>query len=148
LRAIDRAVRCPTIFELRRLNTVFQWETQVIAASKRPSRWDPTRLEPSAYFASRWLPANTPRSPMPAAPDLAILYAALLAPLVPVSARPHESLQDWISRAEIAQPKLQEIESMIERMQAKQARAKRPDRIAEFSGAVEKLKAELDLLTR
>lgn len=53
---------------------------------------------------------------MPLALDMAHLYAVLLQGLVPISARPQESLADWIARVELAAAKRREVEKTQARL--------------------------------
>lgn len=77
LRAVDRAIPFPLIFELRRGDQI-----KVVAAHKRPSGKANAKWPISAYFESEWLDEHTERVPLPVALDMGGLYERLLTPLV------------------------------------------------------------------
>lgn len=77
LRAIDRAIPFPLIFELTHGGKV-----KVAAAYKRPSEADCARWVVGEYFESGWIAEETPRAALPVALDMGALYERLLSPLV------------------------------------------------------------------
>jgi hypothetical protein len=82
LRAIDKAIPFPLIFEL-----AFGGRVRIAAAYKRPflnskGEADSTRWVLGDYFWGDWLPEDAPRSPVPVALNLGALYERLLEPLV------------------------------------------------------------------
>jgi hypothetical protein len=94
LRAIDRAIPFPILFELHSTHG-----TRVTAAYKRPSQADPSKWVLDDHYASSdWLPAETPRQPLPTAIDLKQLYQQLLRSLLPAPARRGEALPDQLER--------------------------------------------------
>jgi hypothetical protein len=143
LRCIDGAVQFPILFELHQ-GQGGQAKTQVVAAYKRPSEADASRWVLSGYFATDWLPANTARTAMPLALDMAHLYAALLQGLMPLPARRQEQLADWVARVELAGAKRREVE----KTQARLAKEKQFNRRVEINATLRQLKAELEQLTR
>ena len=119
LRHIDQAIPFPLIFELHHEGNV-----KGIAAYKRPSEADATKSVISPYFATDWLPQGTPRQPLPVVFDLEVLYAQLLAPLLPFPPRQGESLQEQVARmAAIAQ-----VQRELERCEAQLAKEKQFNR--------------------
>ena len=82
LKAIDRSVPFPLIFEL-----IQNGRIKVVAAYKRPSHTqkgnvDGSRWVLASYFESGWQPEHTIRQPLPVALDMSSLYEQLLGPLV------------------------------------------------------------------
>jgi hypothetical protein len=82
LKAIDRAIPFPLIFELIQGGRI-----KVAAAYKRPSHTpkgeaDSSRWVVGSYFESSWQPEHTTRQPLPVALDMSSLYEQLLSPLV------------------------------------------------------------------
>ncbi|ORE89258.1 hypothetical protein ATO7_05245 [Oceanococcus atlanticus] len=77
LRAIDRAIPFPLIFELQHGG-----KTKMAAAHKRRSEADSTKWVLSDYFESPWSPDTNARAALPVALNLERLYEALLQPLV------------------------------------------------------------------
>src|SRR5690606_23592994 len=71
---------------------------RAVAAYKRPSEADSANWVVGVYFLSAWRPADTPRSPLPVALDLASLYGQLLRRLMPYPPREGESLKDHAER--------------------------------------------------
>ena len=97
LRCIDQAVQFPVIFELAHAGRV-----RVVACYKRPAA---SKTEAAAnrwvlsdYFSTGWLPASAQRVAMPVALHLGGLYDQLLRALMPLSARPQETLADQVAR--------------------------------------------------
>lgn len=142
LRCIDNAVQFPILFELSQ-GQGDQAKTQVIAAYKRPSEADASRWVLSSYFATDWMPATTPRTVMPLSLDMAQLYAALLNGVLPLSARPQESLPDWIARVALADT----MSSEVEKVQVKLAKEKQFNRKVEINAHLRQLKNKLEELT-
>lgn len=77
LRAIDRAVPFPLLFELTHNGRI-----KFVAAYKRPSEADSSRWVLGDYFESEWQPEEMPRVPLPVALNMGALYELLLSPLV------------------------------------------------------------------
>jgi len=92
LAAIDKAVRTPIIFEIRRGEGP---EIQMVAAHKQLGNGSP-KVGP--YFRTEWQPADAERTAMPTAIDLTSLYTALLQPLTPLGSRPGEAVSDVVAR--------------------------------------------------
>lgn len=141
LRCIDEAVQFPILFELHQ-GQGDAAKTQVVAAYKRPSGADVSRWALSSYFTSDWLPAATARSAMPLALDMAHLYTALLQALIPLPARPQESLADWVVRVDQAASKRREIE----KTQARLSKEKQFNRKVEINTLLRHQKSELEIL--
>lgn len=143
LRCIDAAVQFPILFELRR-GQGEQAQTQVVGAYKRRSEADASRWVLSSYFASDWLPATTPRAPLPLALDMAALYEALLYRLIPLAQRSGESLADLIARVEQVEAKRREVEKAASRL----AKEKQFNRRVTINAELRKLRAELEELRK
>ncbi|VVQ14046.1 hypothetical protein PS934_04042 [Pseudomonas fluorescens] len=93
LRAIDRAIPLPIIFQLHH-----EQRTRMVAAFKRPSEADASKWVIDGYFVGSWLPADSQRQALPVALDLLGLYEQLLRCLLPHPARPGESLPEQLQR--------------------------------------------------
>ena len=104
LHCIDRAIPFPILFELR-----YEEKIKVIAAFKRPSDADRSKWVVSDYFESAWLPTDLPRTPLPVALNLEVLYAHMLTPLMPFPVRPGEGLQACVERMEQIRSKQREL---------------------------------------
>lgn len=137
LRCIDGAVQFPILFEL-----TFGERTQVVAAYKRPSEAASDRWTISDYFASGWLSADLPRAPMPIALNLGRLYEQLLTPLIPLPARPRESLADLVERTGKVQAMRREVDKTVARLE----KERQFNRKVEINAAVRELRHQLRLL--
>lgn len=142
LRAIDRAVPFPLIFEL-----TSSGKRKAVAAFKRPSDADPTKWVVSAYFATDWTPDDAPRGPLPVALNLGGLYDALLTALMPnvaVEGEPAvENIQMRVARIEAIRAKTREVD----RIKARLAREKQFNKRVEINTELRAAKAALLLLS-
>jgi len=139
LRSIDGAIAFPIVFEL-----AFDGRTQVVAAYKRPNESDASRWVLSDYFASDWLPVGSERSTMPVALHMGGLYEQLLHRLIPLPARPQETLAALVARVEQAQAKQRELDKATARLE----KEKQFNRKVEINATVRQLKSELESLSR
>ncbi|MBP2698182.1 DUF4391 domain-containing protein [Pseudomonas aeruginosa] len=139
LRCIDWAIPFPIVFEL-----TFDGRTQVVAAYKRPNEADTSRWVLSDYFASDWLPMDSERTSMPVALHLSGLYEQLLHRLIPLSARPQETLAELVVRIEQVQAKQRELDKTSARL----AKEKQFNRKVEINAQLRQLKNDYEALTR
>ncbi|HHI82994.1 MAG TPA: DUF4391 domain-containing protein [Rhizobiales bacterium] len=137
LRAIDRAIPFPLIFELTHGGRI-----QVAAAYKRPSEADSTKWVLGEHFRSDWLAAGTPRTPLPVAVDMARLYEALLGPLIPVAPKEGEPLQARLDRAAMLKAK----ETEINRLKSRLKYERQFNRRVEINGVLREAQAEFEHL--
>ena len=135
LRCIDGAIPFPIVFEL-----IFDSRMQVVAAYKRPNEADASRWVLSDYFASDWLPMDSERTAMPVALHLGGMYEQLLHRLIPLSARPQETLAELVARVEQAQAKQRELDKTTARL----AKEKQFNRKVEINAELRKLRTELN----
>jgi len=110
LTAIDKAVKFPIIFEIKR-TTKDDVEIRMVACHKQLGASKPKL---SAYFGTGWTVAETERIPVPISVDLPALYAALISPILPIPVlpgeRPHQTAERLAQTA-----KLEREISVIER---------------------------------
>ena len=104
LKAIDRAIPFPIIFELE-----FDGQVQVVAAHKRPSEADGAKWVISDHLHGEWQPADAPRAPMPVALNLGTLYAQILTGLMPIESAPTEDMTARMERLDAIKAKKREI---------------------------------------
>ena len=95
LAAIDKAVRMPIIFEIRRGGESDDCAIRMVAAHKQLGAGTP-RLGP--YLSTGWQPDSRERSALPTAIDLLSLYTALLQPLTRVASHAGENVSDVVGR--------------------------------------------------
>lgn len=131
LRAIDQAVPSPILFEVITDSSVC-----TVAAYKRPNDADSSKQVLGEYLWGDLLPRDAPRQPLPVALDVAGLYRELLRSLIPLPARPGESLRDQLDR--LAQVRAAERECA--RLEALLAREKQFNRKVEINRALREAK--------
>ena len=139
LRAIDQAVQFPIIFELAHAG-----RTQVMACHKRPNESDASRWVLSDYFATGWLPDNAERSALPMALHLGSLYEQLLRALLPLPARPHETLAEHVARLGALAAKQRETNKTASRLEQE----RQFNRKVTINADLRRLQSELDALRR
>lgn len=103
LRAIDKPIKFPIIFELTHDN-----KRKAIAAYKRPSEADESKWVVSEYFSTEWEGEDSPRHPLPSALNLGTLYEKLLSAMIPVKSGAGESLAARVERMETIRAKQRE----------------------------------------
>lgn len=111
LRAIDKAIPFPLVFEL-----TWRGKRKAMAAYKRPSQADSTKWVISEYFATDWVPEDAARTPLPVALNLGALYERMLTALMPDE--PAAPLQDGA-----------DIQTRVERIEAIRAKKREVERI-------------------
>ena len=139
LRAIDQAVQFPIIFELAHAG-----RTQVVACHKRPSEADASRWVLSDYFASGWLADHAERGAMPVALHLGGLYEQLLRALLPLPARPHETLAEHVARLDALASKQREADKTA----AKLEKERQFNRKVAINADLRRLQTEVEALRR
>lgn len=107
LGAIDKAIPFPIIFEIARHRE--QPEVRIAAAHKQLGEGTPKL---SAYYSTGWQPEDTTRQALPTAITLPALYAALLQPLTPITARPGEEMSDVADRLATVRKLEREVASL------------------------------------
>lgn len=146
LKGIDRAIGFPLIFELTssREDGAQRDVIRVAATYKRPSEAGTSKWVIDDYFATDWLPANTPRAPLPVALDLPRLYEQLLRELLPIQARPTEPMVALLERYGRIMAQQRECRRLVARIR----REKRFNRKVELNRQLRELKEGLEILTR
>jgi hypothetical protein len=138
LRAIDKAIPFPLIFEL-----AWRGKRKATAAFKRPSEADGSKWVISEYFATDWASEDAPREPLPVALDLGALYDRLLTAMMPASAQVSEDIQMRVDRMEAIRAKTRELE----RIKARLAREKQFNKRVAINAELRAAKQELERLT-
>jgi hypothetical protein len=139
LRAIDRAIPFPLIFEL-----AHSGKRRVMATYKRPSEADSAKWVISEYFATDWVPEDAPREPLPVAVHLGGLYDRILTSIMPVPAQADEDIQARVERMEAIRAKEREVE----RVRARLAREKQFNKRIAINAELRTAKLELERLTQ
>lgn len=107
LKAIDRAIPFPILFELEH-----EGQIQIAAAHKRPSAAEADKWVISDYLRSDWLPTDTPRGALPVALNLGVLYEQILTALMPIVPQTAESLSARMDRTHALKTKEREISQL------------------------------------
>lgn len=113
LKAIDKAIAFPIVFELRHGGKYKQ-----VAAYKRPSEADSTKWVVSDYFESGWVGPEIMRQPMPSALNLGGLYDKLITNLLP-----HNLISSETGKGEPLPKRVEKVEA-IRAMQREAERIK------------------------
>lgn len=138
LRAIDRAIPFPLLFEL-----TWSGKRKAVAAFKRPSEADSAKWVVSEYFATDWTPDEATRQPLPVALNLGGLYDAILTAMMPVSKAASEDIQTRVARMEAIRAKTREVG----RIKARLAREKQFNKRVAINAELRTAKQELERLT-
>jgi hypothetical protein len=112
LRAIDRAIPFPILFELLHGDRI-----QVAAAHKRPSESDNAKWVVSGYLRSDWVSQSTKRNSLPVAINMASLYEQMLTALMPVQAETGEDIAARLERVEALRAAEHEIVLLKSKLQ-------------------------------
>lgn len=109
LRAIDRAIPFPLIFEV-----YHGAQVEPAAAYKRPSDADRTKW---VIHDPLRAPRTSTRAPLPVAVNMGALYDRMLAPFIPVAALAGEDVETRLARAAAIRAKEKEINALQTKMQ-------------------------------
>jgi hypothetical protein len=104
LKAIDRAIPFPILFELE-----YGEQIQIAAAHKRPSEAEAGKWVISDHLRSDWLPITTSRAALPVALNLGVLYEQFLTALMPIVPKASETLSARMDRTAALKSKEREI---------------------------------------
>jgi hypothetical protein len=104
LRAIDRAIPFPLMFEL-----VAGDRIQPAAAYKRPSEAERGKWVLSDPLRGEWTTRDAPRAPLPVAVNMGALYDRMLSALMPVAPVPGEDVETRLARLAAIRAKEREI---------------------------------------
>ncbi|MDE1905187.1 MAG: DUF4391 domain-containing protein [Rhodospirillales bacterium] len=138
LRAIDRAIPFPLLFEL-----TWSGKRKAVAAFKRPSEADSTKWVVSEYFATDWTPDDAPRQALPIALNLGGLYDTILTAMMPVSKATGEDIQTRVARMEAIRAKAREVD----RIKARLGRERQFNKRVAINTELRAAKQELERLT-
>lgn len=132
---LDKAMAPPILFMLHRPDGKVSYS----AAFKRPSEADSHQWVIAQRHATPFVEPDPGLPPVPASIDLGHLYAALLAPLLPLQARKGEPLAGQVARCE----KFLILRKKLEQLTAKMHREKQFNRKVALNQELKPLEAEL-----
>lgn len=143
LRAIDKAIPFPLIFELSHGG-----KRRAMAAYKRPSEADSAKWVISEYFATDWVAGTAARAPLPVALNLGGLYDALLSGLMPQQVQvalgqEPDDIQTRVDRMEAIRAKTRDVD----RIKARLGREKQFNKRVAINAELREAKLELERLT-
>lgn len=137
LRAIDRAIPFPLLFEL-----TWSGKRKAVAAFKRPSEVDSAKWVVSEYFGTDWTSDDATRRPLPVALNLGGLYDAILTAMMPASKAAGEDIQTRVARMEAIRAKTREVD----RIKARLAREKQFNKRVAINAELRVARQELERL--
>lgn len=111
LRAIDRAIPFPLIFEIMAGDRV-----QVAAAYKRPSEAERGKWVLSDPLRGDWLAQDGPRAALPVAVSMGTLYDRILSALMPIEPVAGEDVETRLARLAALRAKEREIALLQSRL--------------------------------
>ena len=138
LRAIDKAIPSPIIFEI-----IFESKVRVVLAYKRQNEADSNSWVVELYVASDWLPNESKREPLPVVLDMGSLYEQSLRSLVSIPQRSGEDLRQLVNR--VGSIRSKEIEQR--RVEAKLQAEKQFNRKVELNAQLRTIHEEISCLS-
>ena len=135
LRAIDRAISFPIVFELSHGGKL-----KTTAAYKRPSEADHAKWVVSEYLSGEWESEDNPRISLPHALNLGVLYDKILTALIPEGIGDAEPLAMRIGRIELIRAKQRETQRIKARLEREKQFNKRVAINAELRKVTKELK--------
>ena len=139
LRCIDKAIPLPIFY-----NLAFDGRVKTVAAYKRPSDAVASQWVVGVYFSSAWQPADSERSALPVALDMAGLYEQMLRRLMPFPARSGETLKDHVERVS----QLRSKQSEYAKLEARLHKEKQFNRKVELNTQLRGIKTDIETLAR
>lgn len=137
LRAIDKAIPYPILFELY-LDEQFCYG----ATFKRPNEADSSKWVIGDYFFSGWMKEDVAELSLPVSINLNVLYHNLLKDIIPYETREVESLTDFIDRVE----QIRKLTREAERVEKRMNKEKQFNRRVELNRELNTLKSDIKAL--
>lgn len=137
LRAIDKAISFPIVFELSHGGKL-----KTTAAYKRPSEAGHTKWVVSEYLSGEWESEDNPRKPLPRALNLGALYDKILTALIPDGIADAEPVAARVERIELIRAKQREAQ----RIKARLAREKQFNKRVAINAELREVTKELKRL--
>lgn len=136
--SLDKYIPSPIVFELS-----YQGQLQQAMCYKRTSLAENSKQVLSGYFYSNHASAEAEGDALPFASDTKQLYHTLLRNLLPVAARPQESLEQQLERIE----QINSLQKQIRTLQSKINKEKQFNRQVHMHQSQQKLQQQLNELT-
>ncbi len=138
LKAIDRSIPSPIIFELHRTKGV-----RTVAAYKRRSEGSGASWVVGDYFENSWEDPHQERAGLPLALNMGSLYEMLLKSIATIASRADETLSEFCSRYEVILSKQREKR----KLEAKISTEKQFNRKVELNAALRQIEADICTLS-
>lgn len=137
LRAIDKAIPFPIIFQLKKKDKI-----QIKSAYKRVSESDTNKWIVDKYFSSPWIDNKYPKEVLPIVFDLEKLYEVIIKELMPNITSSKKSLKEEIE----IYKELEKLQKQYEQLKAKRAKEKQFNKKVELNTQLKLLKSQIDTL--
>jgi len=138
LRAIDRAIPFPIIFQLKKKDKV-----QIKSAYKRINESDTNKWIVDKYFSSPWIDISHPKEPIPTVLNLEKLYEVIIKELIPNITSTKKSLKEEVE----THKELEKLNKLYEQLKAKRNKEKQFNKKVELNAQLKQIKSEIKLLT-
>lgn len=134
LRAIDRAIPFPIIFQLKKNDKV-----QIKSAYKRANESNNDKWIVDKYFTSPWLDINQDKESLPTVLDLEKLYEVMIKELIPNLTTTKKSLKEQVE----IHKELEKLQKQYEQIKAKRNKEKQFNKKVELNAQLKHLKAKI-----
>jgi uncharacterized membrane protein len=138
LRAIDRAIPFPIIFQLKKKDKV-----QIKSAYKRINESDTNKWIVDKYFSSPWIDISHPKEPIPTVLNLEKLYEVIIKELIPNITSTKKSLKEEVE----THKELEKLNKQYEQLKAKRNKEKQFNKKVELNAQLKQIKSQIELLT-
>jgi len=137
LKAIDKAIPFPIVFQLKKNDKV-----QIKSAYKRASESDTSKWIVDKYFSSPWIDNSHLKEILPTVLDLEKLYEVIIKELMPNITSAKKSLKEEIE----THKELEKLEKLYEQLKAKRAKEKQFNKKVELNTELKVLKNQISAL--
>ena len=137
LKAIDKAIPFPIVFQLKKNDKV-----QIKSAYKRASESDTSKWIVDKYFSSPWIDNSHLKEILPTVLDLEKLYEVIIKELMPNITSAKKSLKEEIE----THKELEKLEKQYEQLKAKRAKEKQFNKKVELNTELKVLKSQISKL--
>lgn len=137
LKAIDKAIPFPIVFQLKKNDKV-----QIKSAYKRASESDTSKWIVDKYFSSPWIDNSHLKEILPTVLNLEKLYEVIIKELMPNITSAKKSLKEEIE----THKELEKLEKLYEQLKAKRAKEKQFNKKVELNTELKVLKSQISKL--
>ena len=137
LKAIDKAIPFPIVFQLKKNDKV-----QIKSAYKRASESDTSKWIVDKYFSSPWIDNSHLKEILPTVLNLEKLYEVIIKELMPNITSAKKSLKEEIE----THKELEKLEKLYEQLKAKRAKEKQFNKKVELNTELKVLKNQISAL--